>query len=136
MQSACDDTAADRLAAKFQQALALHQSGQMANARIAYEEILKADHEHVDALHLLGVMAVQGGDPQRAVELIGRAIQVDSNNAVMHFNQGSALQELGIWVAALASYDRAIAIEPEFAAAWSNRGLVLKEIGALEPALV
>jgi hypothetical protein len=37
--------------------------------------------------------------------------------------------------AALASYDRAIAIEPQYAEAHTNRGVVLKELGRFEPAL-
>ncbi len=120
---------------KFQQALALHQSGQFARAQAIYEEILKIQPKHVDALHLLGLIAAQTRNPQRAVELIGKAIAIDPNNAAAHCNRGSALQELKQFNAALVNYDRAIAIDADFAGAYFNRGVVLHELKQLEAAL-
>jgi predicted O-linked N-acetylglucosamine transferase (SPINDLY family) len=134
--SAADDPAGtSRTEAQFQQALAFHQGGQLARAQTLYEEILRLQPQHVDALHLLGVLAAQTRHPQKAVEWIGRAIQIDPTNAMMHFNGGAALQELGQWEAARDSYDRAVAIDANFAEAYSNRALALKELGQLQAAV-
>jgi tetratricopeptide (TPR) repeat protein len=46
-----------------------------------------------------------------------------------------ALQELGQWDASLRSYERAIAIEPRFAAAHARRGNVLRQMRRSEAAL-
>jgi len=36
---------------------------------------------------------------------------------------------------AIASYDKALQIKPEFHEAWYNRGVALKELGQLEKAI-
>ncbi|MGZ5801468.1 MAG: tetratricopeptide repeat protein, partial [Burkholderiaceae bacterium] len=59
------------------QAVALHQQGQLAQARVLYEEVLQAQPRHFDALHYLGVIATQTNDHHRAVELIGKAIEIN-----------------------------------------------------------
>jgi Flp pilus assembly protein TadD len=58
----------------FQQALALHQSGSLADAERLYREILCVAPTHADALHLSGVIHIQRGEYAAAVELIQRAI--------------------------------------------------------------
>ena len=45
--------------AKFQQGLALHQQGKFAEAERIYEDVLRQAPAHFDALHLLGVIALQ-----------------------------------------------------------------------------
>jgi tetratricopeptide (TPR) repeat protein len=120
----------------FQQALALHQTGQLASARNLYEEILKIQSNHFDALHLLGVIAIQTRDFYRAVELIGKAIDVDPQNATAYFNRGIAFKQLAKLEAALASYDGAIAIKSDYSEAYFNRGNVLRVLERFEQALV
>ena len=120
---------------KFQQALGFHQQGQLAQAQALYEEVLKTQPRHFDALHLLGVIAAQTNNPQQALALFDRALAVDSSFADAHFNRGTALQNLKQWRPALASYDRAIAMKPELAEAYSNRAVVLTELKQLEAAL-
>ncbi len=41
---------------RLQQALTLHQAGQLANAETLYQGILDEDSGHPDALHLLGLI--------------------------------------------------------------------------------
>jgi tetratricopeptide (TPR) repeat protein len=79
---------------KFQQALALHEAGQLAQAQSVYEEILSLESRHCDAINLLGAIAIQTKNPQRAVELFGRAIEIDPNNVAAYCNSGWALQQL------------------------------------------
>src|SRR3974390_936471 len=100
--------AVPQLSDKLQRALALHQSGQLVQAQAIYEEILAIQPLHSDAINLLGAIAIQTRHPHRAVELYGRAIQLDPTNVVAYCNSALALAELGQWDAALASYDRAI----------------------------
>ena len=123
------------LAIRLQQANALHQRGQLAQARALYEEILKAKPDHFDALHLSGVIAAQLRDPARAAALMARAIKVKPREAAPHCNRGIALHQLQQLEAALASFDRAIALKPDYAAAFCNRGNVLKDLRRLPAAL-
>lgn len=123
------------LDAKLQQAIALHQQGHLMRARSIYEKILKIQPRHFDALHLSGVIAAQTNDPARAVQLIGKAIGIDPNNAAAYCNQGSAFRELGQLESALACYDRAIAIRPNYAEAYINRSIVQRELRQWDAAL-
>src|SRR5664279_3150979 len=49
-------TMSPELASAFSQALALHQAGRLADAEKMYRIILKAQPDHFDSLHLLGVI--------------------------------------------------------------------------------
>lgn len=128
-------SAAIQVQARFQQALALHQKGQGAQAQALYEAILKDQPRHCDALHLLGVIAYDARDFHKAVELIGKAIDICQNNAAFYSNRGNALKELKQFDAAIASYDNAIALKPDFAQAYYNRGNALKELKQPEAAI-
>ncbi len=123
------------LTERFAEAFAYHQRGNLARARALYEELLAAQPNHFDALHLLGVISAQTRDFPRAVALISRAIEIDSRHALTYFNRGSALQELGQSSAALRDYDQAIALDPGFAPAHSNRGVVLHDLRRFDAAL-
>jgi tetratricopeptide (TPR) repeat protein len=120
---------------KLHRANALHQIGRLAGARALYEDILRVQPRHFDALHLLGVLAAQTQDARTAVRLIDKAIRINPTNAAAHCNKGTALQALKKWNAALASYDRAIALKGDYAMAHCNRGNVLYELGQLDAAL-
>ncbi len=91
--------------------------------------------KNFDALHLLGILAVQTGEAQRGIELISKAIKLDRNFAVAHDNLGNALQAVGRLNDALASHEKAIALKPDYAAAYFNRGNVLKQLERLDEAL-
>jgi predicted TPR repeat methyltransferase len=119
---------------QIQRALAQHQRGELDSARLAYLAILDKTPRHANALHLLGVVLKQQGNPAGAVASITEAISLDPRQATMHCNLGAALQELGQPDQALASYDAALALEPAYALAWSNRGNSLRQLGRLEDA--
>ena len=112
----------------LQQAVALHQRGQLIQAQSLYEQILNEQPRHFDALHLMGVIAQHGGDSRRALELIDRALAIDAGNAVAHFNRGTALHALKERSEALVSYAHALAIKPDFAEAYSNLAVVQTEL--------
>jgi predicted O-linked N-acetylglucosamine transferase (SPINDLY family) len=120
---------------RFAEAFAFHQSGDLTRAQALYEEILKVQPSHFDALHLLGVIAAQTRNPGRAVALVSRALEIDSRNAIAYFNRGSALQELGRLSAALSDYDQAIALNPGLVQAYANRGVILFELRRFQAAL-
>jgi tetratricopeptide (TPR) repeat protein len=129
------NSGARQLPAQLQRAVAFHRQGQLARARAIYEEILAAHPQHFDALHMLGVVAIQTRNPRLAVELIGKAIQLVSESAEAHSNLGSALEALGLWDAALASYDHAVSIRPDYGEAHFNRGNALNELKQYNSAL-
>ena len=53
-----------------------------------------------------------------------------------HLNRGLALSRCGRLTEALASYDRALELDPEFVEAWVDRGLAYLELGRPDQALL
>jgi len=119
----------------FQQALAWHQQGQLAQAQAIYQDLLKRQPRHFDAWHMLGVIAYQTKQYDKAVELIGRAIELNPKMAGFYSNRGLALKELGQLEAAVKSFEQAIALKPDYAEAYSNCGIAQKELGQARAAL-
>ncbi|UGQ46847.1 tetratricopeptide repeat protein [Massilia endophytica] len=121
--------------AAMQQAVALHQRGELAKASQLYDAVLRQEPDHPDALHLSGVLARQRGDAGSAVELIGRALAAGGEKAIMLCNLGAALQDLRRHEEALASFDRALSLQPQYAMAMCNRGNALRNLERFEEAL-
>src|SRR3954468_9611724 len=69
-----------------------HQAGRLAEAEQAYRRVVRAQSDQPDALHLLGVLALQQGRPADAIVQIRRAIESRPGGAVYHGNLGVALQ--------------------------------------------
>lgn len=84
---------------------------------------------------LLGIIAAQAGDAERAVALFGEVLQLDPRSVAAHNNQGNALRAAGKPAAALASYERAIALQPDHAPSHNNRGKALFELRRYEEAI-
>ncbi len=118
----------------FDDALRLHQQGHIEEAEVAYQEVLAAQPNHPGALHLLGVIRQQQGRHREAVELIGRAIEVNPAKAVYRNNYGAALLSLDRLDEAAESFRRALEICPRYPDALANLGMVqtLREEEAAE----
>src|SRR5262249_61221522 len=69
------------IAKTFAEALQNHRQHRMAEAEDLYRQVLALDPNHVDALHMLGVLAYQAGKPEPAVDLIGRAIALNGTRS-------------------------------------------------------
>jgi tetratricopeptide (TPR) repeat protein len=116
-------------------AAALHRRGQLREAEALYRAVLAASPDHFDALHLLGVLKHQSGEPVEALRLIGQALRANARSAPAHSNYGIVLAVLDRQQEALASYDRALALQPDFAQALHNRGNALSALGRAQDAL-
>src|SRR4051794_5619674 len=110
-------------------ALVLQRTDQWAVADEIYRSVLEAAPDHADALHFSGVLAHQQGQPERAVALIERSLELEAGHADWHSNLGIVLQESLSLDAAAASYRRAIALDPRHANAHNNLGVVLRAQG-------
>jgi tetratricopeptide (TPR) repeat protein len=113
-------------------ALALHQAGQFAEAERRYRQILARNPNHVDSLHLRGVILYEAGRLAEALDLISKAIALNDRVANFHCNMGLVLFALGRREAAVAHYMRAIALEPGHALSYNNLGNALTEMRRLQ----
>lgn len=107
--------------------LAEHRAGRLERARAAYEQALGLMPRHADALHLLGVVAMQQQRYADALDLIGRAIEISPQSAYFD-NLGSALRAWGKLTAAVESYRQAIALDARNVRAHSNLGNALQQM--------
>ncbi len=107
------------------QAVSHHQAGRFVEAERGYRAVLTADPNHTDALHLLGVLALQIGRPEAAVELIGRAIEREKGVADYWDNLGSALAAAGRTADAVTAHRNAVLLKPDGAPARHNLGNAL-----------
>src|SRR5499433_168771 len=113
-----------------------HQAGQLAAAEGYYRKILAIDQNHVDSLHLLGVIAHQVGRHNMAVDLIRKAIALNDRIPAFQNNIGLALDALGRTQDAVGYYRRAIALKPTYVEAHNNLGATLQTQSKLDEALV
>ena len=111
------------------------QGGRLQAAEQIYRQILAAEPNQPDALHLLGVIASQMGRHEVAVEYIERAIRLQGSAAFFHNNLGEAYRALRRNPEAVACYRRALELRPGFAEAHSNLGVALKDQGKLDEAV-
>jgi predicted O-linked N-acetylglucosamine transferase (SPINDLY family) len=105
--------------------MAHHRAGRLAQAEAIYLQILRIAPNHVDALHLVSVIANQLGQHAIAVELADRAILAHPDVAELHATRGHALYALKQYQAALDSFDHAVRLKPEFVEAHCDRGNML-----------
>jgi protein O-GlcNAc transferase len=119
----------------LRRAAELHLGGEAIAAEALYVQVLRAQPRHAGALHMLGLMATQAGNAQRACEFIAESIAIDPHQAAAHCNLGNALMTLGRHAAAVEFFDRALALRPRYAIALANRGISLIHLGELEQAI-
>jgi predicted O-linked N-acetylglucosamine transferase (SPINDLY family) len=97
-------------------AVKLHQAGKIDRAARAYRQILDADPDDPNALHLLGVTELQSGHYAEAVELIAQAIARQPNTGAYHLHHAAALRALRRIDDSIAEAEKAIVLDPNLAA--------------------
>ena len=130
MSGAFPGTAAD-----FQQAVALHKQGRLAEAEPIYREILAREPAHFGATHLLGLLQYGKGELASAAELMKQAIGLAPRAPEPHSNLALVLQALRRPDEALASCERALALRADFPEAVNNRANALLELNRFAEAL-
>ena len=72
--------ASSSIQGRLAEAVRHHQAGRLDEAARVYDEILKSSPRHPDTLHLLGLVAYQKGNHERAESLIGKALEINPDN--------------------------------------------------------
>lgn len=139
---------------QLQHAIAVHQSGQLPQARQLYQAILAGDPRNAGACHFLGMLEHQAGNLQQGLELLEaavhleplegfflvnyanllkdlgrpddseraflRAIELQPNDPVTHYNLGHLYQLWGKWPQALAYFRGSVVADPDFVFGWNK----------------
>jgi len=111
-----------------------YRAGRVAEAQEICERILEHLPNQVDALHLLGVMAAQVNQYEKATYLIKRAIEEESGIADLHNSLGNVFLFQGSLEEAKNCYQRAIVLNPNAPEAYHNLGNIFFEQAELAKA--
>ncbi len=118
----------------YEEAILHHQAGHLDQAVSHYRRILEIDPEHADALHFLGIIALQREGPEAALPLITRAIERNPGAALYHTNLALAHRAAGNLEEAAASLRKSLELNPLGVEALSIMAAVLALQGNLEEA--
>ncbi|MBM3481671.1 MAG: tetratricopeptide repeat protein [Alphaproteobacteria bacterium] len=113
----------------IEQAVRQFNVGDLAGASRVLAQVLEADPQSADALHLLGVIAAQRGDAEEGVRLIQRALASRPNDAVLSNNLAGLLLTLDRAADAVDAIIPALALNPNHAALHYNLGNAQRRLG-------
>lgn len=105
--------------------IAFHRAGRLAEAESAYRALLDQWPAHPDGLRLLGVLALQAGHPEPALDLLTRAVAAAPKAAEPRLDLGNALKALGRLPDAIDAYKHAVRLSPKLAGAHYALGSAL-----------
>jgi tetratricopeptide (TPR) repeat protein len=112
-----------------------YHAGTRENAAMISLRVLQIESYNADALHLLGVLAYEANEQDRAIALISQAIRNNKKYAPMHGNLALAKLAKGDLNGAAVSARRAFTLSPSYADAHRVLGLVYQKKGRLQEAL-
>ncbi len=127
------DTAPDT-AARLEEAAVLHHAGELDAATI-YRMLLAEEPADFAALLHLATVRLQQDDPDGAVELTRRAVDIRADSAEAHSTLATALWARRQYEAAIERYEQALSIDPDCAEANYGLGTVLVARERLDEAI-
>lgn len=108
-------------------------AGRHLDAQVCCQKALAIDAAHAETLHLAGQLCLQAGQFDHAVEWISRALRQQPKTDYLT-NLGIALLKQGRREDALATFDKAVQLEPDNPGLWKNLGDLLLDMERLEEA--
>jgi tetratricopeptide (TPR) repeat protein len=115
--------------------LECHEAGKLEEAERHYRKVLTLHPEHFDALHMLGVVALQEGRVAYAIDLIERALRKKPDVPAAHGNLATALSRSGRLEEALAAHQRHVDLCPTEIGPHLNVASLLGQLGRTAEAL-
>jgi len=116
-------------------AVAAYRAGRHAEVQAICRQVLTLLPDHFDALHLLGVSALDSGALELAEQALARAIAAEPSNVEALANLGLALFSQKRYEDARKCQERAIALKPNLATAITGLGNTLMHLGEAKQAI-
>ncbi len=121
--------------AAMDQAVKLHNEGNLDHAEAIYKNILAKFPKTADAYNLLGTIYYQREKYKIALDLINKAISMDKKKAIYYNNLGNALRGTGETKEAEKAFRKAVKIKPKYVSALNNLGTSILAGGNLSSAI-
>jgi len=113
----------------FNLAVQNHQEGKTDIAQELYNNVLKIDPNHSQALNNIAVIFTNSKDYQKAISSYEKAIEINPDYADAHNNLGIIFQELSESQKAKRCYEKAIELNPNHQISLYNLGVIFQELG-------
>lgn len=126
---------ANYLHSKLNEAVAFHKAGDLIAAEKTYKEILKSQPNNFDALHLLGVVALQSGAYMLALDYLNKAIPLNPTFVEALFNRGVVYKNLQQFDLALSEYTKVLELNQSHKNAHFDTGYLLQQLGEYDDAI-
>ena len=107
--------------ALFQAGFTHLREGRPFDAQVCCLQALAIEADHADTLHLMGLLSLQGGQHDHAVEWLTRAVRKDPRTDYLA-TLGIALKQMGRAEEALKVFDKAVQLKPGDAELWKHLG--------------
>ncbi len=119
----------------FRQGQFLHKVGRLAEAEQVYRQILTVEPGYADAMHGLGILALQAGQAHVAINYLDQAIASRPSSTVYHLHRANALLALGRYDDAIATCRTVLRSRRHNPAAYQVLGHALSDSGHHDDAL-
>lgn len=114
---------------------ALHQAGDLEQAKTGYLAILQDNPKAIDVLHWLGILYLQQDNFNEAVDCLQKAKDLDPKNLMISLHLANALKFAGSFDHAIRLLQNTIAHNPDYTAAFNNLGTVYYAKGQWDDAI-
>ena len=118
----------------FQNALKLHQDGQLDQAETLYRQVLETVPEQPDVLNLLGLIAQAKGAQDEACSLFMQAIRAKPNEASFYYNLAFSFKLNGKPKEALENFRKVTELDPKIKETYNEIALLLQQNGNMDEA--
>src|SRR5690242_7447134 len=112
-----------------------HESGRFDDAAPLYERVLRIDPGHAAALLHLGKLELARANPAAGIEHLRQAAATSPDNVEVHQSLGVAYKKLGQWGEAAESFERAISVDPNYAASYFELAELSQTLGRPDTAV-
>ncbi len=121
-------------AALLQTAVGQHRAGNLDAARKLYEQVLRAEPRHADALQMLGLVLIERGMPEKGFQLLRRAVAYAPGSPGALNNLAVELCRIERFDEAMGVFDKLLALDPTSADTHYNRARALQQLRRFGPA--
>ena len=119
----------------FQQAVKLHEAGELDKAENLYRQILETAPDNADILNLLGMIAQAKGIHDQACNWFYKASRQAPSSAHIYFNLGLSLFNDNKPIEAIAAYQKSIALQSDIKETYNYLAEVYRTLGETENAI-
>lgn len=112
-----------------------HSAGRLAQAEPLYRQVLSQHPNHPDALHHLGLIAMQAGHFGPAIELMSRSVALDPSQSFFFKNLATAFRSAGRFEEAIQAIQHARRLAPDDPTAAEELGIVLEKLDRLDESI-